>query len=256
MKNYVLLIIFAVSVLSQSADEIIKKSHLAYYYAKNDGKADVTMKLIDKNKNEKTKKFVMSRLDIKDGGEQRYFIYFKKPSDISKMTFMVYKYNQKDDDRWLYVPAIDLVKRIAASDKSSSFVGSDFSYEDVSGRLWTLDKHELMSEYKLDGKNVYKIKSVPKSVDYFSYKISFIDKENFLPLKEEYYDKNNEIFKQFEILELKKIDGVATAIKRKMSDLKNQQYTLIHFEKIEYDLGLKEKYFKERYLKKAHRSMR
>jgi hypothetical protein len=255
MKKLLLMTLIGFA-FSQKADEIIKKSHLNYYYAKNDGKANVTMTLVDKNENEKVKKFIMSRLDLKEGGEQRYFIYFEKPSDISKMTFMVYKYNDKDDDRWLYIPAIDLVKRIAASDKSSSFVGSDFSYEDVSGRHWTLDNHELIGEEELNGSIVYKVKSIAKTEDYFTSKISYISKENYLPLKEEYFDKNNDIFKRFEVLEVKEIDGVATAIKRKMFDFKNNQYTIINFDKIEYDIGLKEEYFKERYLKKAHRTMR
>ena len=68
------------------------------------------------------------------GGEQKFFMYFFQPADVKDMTFMVYKYPAKDDDRWLFVPAINMVRRIAAQDKTSSFVGSDFTYEDVSGR--------------------------------------------------------------------------------------------------------------------------
>lgn len=205
---------------------------------------------------EKQNKFSMVRKDVEDGGDQNYFIYFKKPSDIKKMTFIVKKHVNSPDDRMLYVPAIDLVKKIAASDKASSFVGSDFSYEDVSGRLWTQDNHELLEETNLNGKAVYKIKSTPKESDYFSYKISYVSKENKLPLKEEFFDVNGKNFKTFTVEKVETINGIPTATVRRMSNNEKNQYTEINFDKITYDMGIKDKYFVERYLKKPHRSLK
>ncbi|MCP4633444.1 MAG: outer membrane lipoprotein-sorting protein, partial [candidate division Zixibacteria bacterium] len=124
---------------AQEADEIMKKSHMAYYYAGDDGLSDVNMTLISKKGKERVREFVMLRLDTEDGGDQKYYTYFKKPSDVSRLTFMVHKSFDGNDARWIYVPSIDLVKPISADDKNSSFVGSDFSYEDVSGRHWTED---------------------------------------------------------------------------------------------------------------------
>lgn len=178
-----ILIFSAQFAMAQDAEAIMKQSHLNYYYSGDDGKADVVMTLVDGSGKERVKEFTMVRKDLVDGGDQLYFVYFKKPSDIRRMTFMVSKHVDSDDDRMLYVPAIDLVKKIAASDKASSFVGSDFSYEDVSGRLWTVDNHELMGEDKIGDTPVYKIKSTPKADDYFAYRISFIDKEQKLPLR-------------------------------------------------------------------------
>ena len=62
-------------------------------------------------------------------GEQKFYVYFHQPADVSKMTFLVWKHLDKDDDRWMYLPKIDLVKRIAGSEKRTSFVGSDYFYE-------------------------------------------------------------------------------------------------------------------------------
>jgi len=67
---------------------------------------------------------------------------------------MVHKSPESNDKRWIYVPAVDLVKPISADDKNSSFVGSDFTYEDVSGRHWSEDNHTLLEESELDGKPV------------------------------------------------------------------------------------------------------
>ena len=93
----------------------------------------------------------MTRRTLQEGGEQRYFIFFHRPPDVRDMAFLVWKYPGRDDDRWLYVPALKLVRRIAASDKHTSFVGSDFSYEDVSGREPEDDTHKLLREETVGG---------------------------------------------------------------------------------------------------------
>lgn len=255
MKAIISILFLLQVILSQDAEAIMKKSHLVYYYSADDGKANVVMTTVSAS-SEKVKEFTMVRKDIKDGGDQNYFIYFKAPSDIKKMTFMVNKHVDREDDRMLYVPAIDLVKRIAASDKASSFVGSDFSYEDVSGRLWTLDKHEILAEEKLNDDMVYKIKSTPKTNDYFSYKISYISKSTLIPMKEEFYNANDVVMKTFTVDELKTVDGIPTATVRKMTNNLKNQYSEIKFEDIKYNVGIKDKYFSERYLKKPHRSLK
>ena len=142
------------------------------------------------------------------GGSQKYFIYFWQPSDVRDMTFMVFKHPGSDADRWLFVPALNMVRRIAAQDKYSSFVGSDFSYDDVSGRDVDDDAHTLVKEAKLGSKDCYVVKNTPKAgnADY-SYRISWIDKNTFLPLKEEYYDNRNELYKVFTADEIESIKG-------------------------------------------------
>ena len=151
----------------------------------------------------------MLRKDIEDGGEQRYFIYFQRPRDVQRTTFMVWKDPAADDARWIYIPALDLVKPISASDKRSSFVGSDFSYEDVSGRHWSEDEHELLREDNVGDRPVYVIESTPKSDDGFAKKLSFIDRERLLPLREEYYNDKAELIKLFEAVEVQEMEAVA-----------------------------------------------
>ena len=109
-----------------SVDEIVNRANLAAYYAGNDGRAEVMMTITDAQGRARKREFVILRHDVVDGGQQQFYVYFKKPSDVRKMVFMVHKYIDKDDDRWLYLPALDLVKRIAASDRRTSFVGSHF----------------------------------------------------------------------------------------------------------------------------------
>lgn len=246
--------VFAISVSAQTADEIMKKSHLAYYYAGDDGVAEVTMTLSDKRGKERIREFTMLRLDLEEGGNQKYYTYFKKPSDVSRTTFMVHKTTDGNDKRWIYVPAVDLIKPISADDKNSSFVGSDFSYEDVSGRHWTEDNHTLKEESELNGKPVFVIESVPKG-EYggFARKVSYIDKQNFLPLKEEYFDDKGEMIRLFTAEKIEEIDGILTVTSRKMANLKKESHTTVDFSQIAYNQGLTDDLFTERYLKNPPR---
>ena len=232
-------------------EEIVRACYVHFYYAGNDMKARILMKLIDKGGQERIRDLTMLRKNSAEGGEQKYFIYFHQPSDVRGTTFMVYKYPDKDDDRWLFIPAIDLVKRIAANDKFSSFVGSDFTYEDISGRKPEEDTHALLKEEEVNGRNCFVIESTSKGRSEYTKKISWIDKQNFLPLKEEFYDKQNELYRRFEALEIKEKNGISTATKRVMQNVKTGHRTEVTFQDVEYNLGIKDDIFSERYLRKA-----
>ncbi|MBI4824552.1 MAG: outer membrane lipoprotein-sorting protein [Nitrospirae bacterium] len=240
------------SSFALSAEEMMKKSQAAFLYAGKDFKARVMMKLISKGGQERTRELTMLRKNYGEPGEeQKYFMYFFQPADVKDMTFMVYKYPKKDDDRWLFVPSINMVRRIAAQDKLSSFVGSDFTYEDISGRDIEDDTHALVKEEKLGDKNCYVIKSTPKTADVdYSYKLSWVDKASYLPVKEEYYDRKGELYKVFTADEIKDIKGFPTVTKRTMKNLQSGHTTTVAYLKVDYDIGIEDSLFSERYLRK------
>jgi len=252
----VVLMITTINVNAQDnqAEELMKKAHLALFYSADDGAAEVTMKIVNSKGKERLREFTMLRLDVEEGGRQDYYTYFKKPHDVSRLTFMVHKIPFETDNRWLYIPAVDLVKRISADDKNSSFVGSDFTYEDVSGRHWSEDQHTILREDKLGDRAVYVIESVPKEkYKGFARKVTYVDKGHFLPLKEEYYNKKDELERVFTAERVEEIEGIQTATLRKMENIRKKQYTTVEFTSIEYNLGMKESIFTERYLKNPPR---
>src|SRR6056297_2424380 len=107
------------------------------------------------------------------------------------MAYLVWKNQNRSDDRWLWLPALNLKKRIAPGDKRTSFVGSDFLYEDVSGRSPALDKHVLVERTD----STYVIENIPKdptAVEFSRY-VVHIDANTFLPTKAEYYDQSDNI---------------------------------------------------------------
>ncbi len=239
------------SSFAVTPDEVMKKSQAAFLYPGKDFKARVMMKLISKGGQERTRELTMLRKNYGPaGGDQKYLIYFFQPADVKDMTFMVYKYPGRDADRWLFIPALNMVRRIAAKDKYSSFVGSDFTYEDVSGRDLTEDTHAIVKEEKFNGKDCYVVKSTPKAADMeYSNKLSWIDKADFLPLKEEYYDKRNELYKVFTADEIKNIKGFPTVTKRTMKNLQSGHTTQVAYLKADYNISIEDGLFSERYLK-------
>ena len=242
--------------------QIIEKSQLAFYYQGDDMKAQVNMELIAKGGGMRTRVMTILRRNVTEGGNQKYFIYFHKPGDVRRMTFIVWKYPTKEDDRWIFIPAVDLIKRIAADDKRSSFVGSDFTYEDVSGRDVASDTHSLSRSEKLAERDCYVIESIPKEPTEYTKRLSWIDKKTFLPLKEEYYNAQDELFRVFTADKIEDIKGgkgtaenvFPTVTRRTMKNLKTGHRTEVVYKSVSYNLGLKDKDFSERYMRRPPRS--
>jgi len=237
---------------SPTADEIVDKANEASYYAGKDGRADIKMEISDGKGGKRVREFTILRLDTK-GADQKFYVYFKAPADVRKMAFLVWKHAEKNDDRWLWLPALNLVKRIAPGDKRTSFVGSDFLYEDVSGRGLNEDTHELLETTA----EHYVLKNVPKnagSVEFSYYKV-WIDKKTYLPRKAEYFDKNNKPYRRVEAVKVGKVDGYPTVIESVASDLKSGSSTKNTFSNVKYDIKLKERIFTERFLRRPPREV-
>jgi len=235
------------------ANALMKEAHLNMYYAGDDGSARVKMTITDKKGKTRERDFTILRKDFAEGGEQRYYVYFYEPNDVRRTTFMAWKNPDGDDARWIYVPALDLVKPLSANDKKSSFVGSDFSYEDVSGRHWSEDDHKFLREEEKEGYTTWVIESTPKSDDYFAKKTTWIDQGTKLIVREEYFDGKGEQLKVLEILKIETADGYPTAVERRMTTPRKENATTIVFSDVNYDLGISEDIFSERYLKSPPR---
>lgn len=250
------------ALATPTVDEIVNRTNFVAYYQGQDGKAKVKMTITDEQGRERTRQFVILRSDEPQTdslennayqGDQKMYVYFSRPADVNKMVFMVWKHPGGNDDRWLYLPALDLVKRIASSDKRTSFVGSDFYYEDVSGRNLEDDKHELIST----DENYYVIKNTPVNPGLveFSYYTMYIHKETFLPIQTEYYDKKGNLYRTNKTLKVDTIAGFPTVTKSSMENLKTKSKTLMEYSKVSYNLNIPKEIYTERFLRKAPRKL-
>ena len=254
--------VFAEEAKEMTVDQIVTRAnHMAYYQAA-DGKSKVTMVITDKQGRERNREFNILRKNVGDtDGDQMYYVYFLEPSDVRKMVFMVQKHADinQEDDRWLYLPSLDLVKRIASGDKRTSFVGSDFLYEDVSGRNLAEDTHELTETTD----TMYVVKNIPKkpeTVEFAYYNVS-IDKKTMMPMKMEYFDKNGTLYRTIESVKVEDIKAkegdkdvaYPTVTESVVKDLRTGSTTKMTFANIAYNIGLKEDLFTERYLRRPPR---
>jgi len=249
------LFFFGLMTIASATDvqDIVNRASVAAYYQGKDGRAQVHMSIVDSQGRERTRSFTLLRMDVndKDNGEQKFYVLFNRPADINRTAFMVWKHVNADDDRWLYLPALDLVKRIAASDERTSFVGAHFFYEDVSGRGPTEDTHVLAEETE----QYYIVKSTPKdpgAVEFARYK-SWIHKATFIPIKAEYYDKNGELYRIYAALKVETVEGLPTVIKASMEDLQVGGKTTMSYSAVAYNIDIPESIFSERYLRNPPR---
>ncbi len=177
---------------------------------------DMEMQLIDKNGNVRLREIRLFGMEM---GEDDYSVmFFLSPADTKNTAFLTYDYDddEKDDDQWLYLPALGKEKRIASSDKSSSFMGSDLTNADFTKRKTKNYDYELLGEDEVDGHPVWKIKSVPRTETEIKEtgvleSVSWIRKDNYMMVQSVQQLKKAGRRKYFKALDLEEIDGIWVA---------------------------------------------
>jgi outer membrane lipoprotein-sorting protein len=178
-------------------------------------------------------------------------VVFQSPASVAGTRFLTIENTGKADDRWIYLPELRKVRRIASSEGSGSFVGTDFSYDDVSSadRGAGLDNHRIIREDQLNGAECYVIESTPKDASYqYSKMVHYIDKSSFVNYKIELYDKRGTHVKTMEILKLEDVQGRLTPMVTKISTLAAGTSTSINVQSVKYDANIPEQVFTPAYL--------
>jgi hypothetical protein len=134
------------------------------------------------------------------GAELSLVVKFNLPADVQGTTFLQMQNVDDDDDMWIYLPALKKTRRLVSANKRDSFVGSDFSYGDVLTLRPTYFQHVLLRSEMVDNYDCFVVESVPKdrskAGDFgYSKKTTWLRKDNYLELKVEYFNENNELIK-------------------------------------------------------------
>jgi len=237
-----------VFVSAQDAASIVEKS-------RNRIKADTTStrsKMILTAKNGTVTERLMDQYSKKDTrGNKRMIIVFQEPKSVAGTRFLTIENPGKDNDQWIYLPSLGKVRRIAASEGSGSFMGTDFSYDDISSadRNPDLDNHKILREEKFRNRDCYVIESNPKDSTYqYSKMIQWIDKENSVTYKAELYDKRGNQVKLLEILEFREVQGRLANMVTKMTTLSAGTSTSLNVQALKYDDPIPEGVFTTNYL--------
>jgi outer membrane lipoprotein-sorting protein len=207
------------------------------------------MILVNASGQKSIRNLLMKTLETKSG--DKTISVFLSPADIKGTKILGYEHIDKDDDQWLYLPALKRVKRIASRNKSGSFMGSEFSYEDIGNQ--NSNKYTFEGEAKialLDGVECYVGARVPKNRNSgYTKQISWVDTKDFLILKVEYYDRKSELLKTAIFSDYKKTKGVWRVGKISMTNHQNDKKTVLLYKEDRIKAGLKSKDFHKRRLK-------
>ena len=228
---------------SITADEIIDKM-------KDANKHDSTQARIAATIEEKggaSSERLIDQYSLIENGLSKAVAVFQKPASVQGTRFLMVENNGRADDRWIYLPALKKVRRIASSEGGTSFIG-EITYDDMS--VGEGDRtNTLLREDTVEGEAVYVVQSVPNDSDgQYSKTISSISKTKWLPIKAEMYDKQGKLLKVAEGLEIKEVQGFWTITKLRMSNVQNGNATTLTFEKLEYGKKIPASVFTTKFL--------
>ena len=213
-------------------------------------KAKMTMTLINARGQKIVRQIDSKTLEGKNGDKS--LMTFLTPADVKGTKMLTHEHINKDDDQWMYLPALKRVKRIASRNKSGSFMGSEFSYEDTANSSWKKYTYkDDLEEVVFNGIKCYKGTRVPKDKNSgYTKQVTWIDIKNLLIQKVEYFDRKKEHLKTAIFTEYKKIGGIWRMSKIKMTNHQNAKSTILSWSDDKIKVGLKDKDFSKRKLKR------
>ena len=197
-----------------------------------------------------------------DGKNDKLLIRFTHPADIRGTGFLVWEHDA-DDERFLYLPSLGRVRRIAGSETQESFVGSDFTYEDIGGREFDEYTYSLVDENatwngqaalgaEASAKAAWRLESRRKDASaQFPRVVSLILKDSFVVVQADVYNRRNEKQKTYTVRRLERIEGIWTAMDAEMTNALEKSRTELVIEKADYNVGLKDADFTRRELERG-----
>ena len=243
------------------ADDAKARAIMEKVDARDDGKTleqDMTMILIDKNGKKRTRNLHSYGKDF--GVDEHQIMFFKSPADVKNTSFLTYDYDKasKDDDQWLYLPALKKVKRIPSSDKSGSFMGSDFSYFDMTDRNLEDYDFKLLKETKVRGKEAWMIESTPRNKKVikesgYTKSIVIVRKDNHVVVRAINFMRNGKK-KYMDMKKLHKQNNVWLADEMSMTTKKGKRTlhkTILKFSNIKLNKAINNNMFTTRRLEKG-----
>ena len=245
----VVLLLITTALSAQTGSEIMQR--VSDEREVNSSAMDISMQLVDKDGSVSTRR--IQTLILKDNGLTKTITLFMEPASIRNTRFLTVENGNRADDQWIYLPSLRKVKRIAAGEKSGSFMGSDFSYSDMgsSGSSVEDSSHKILKEEFFNGRSCFVVESVPNAgtvSDYGRY-VTWVDKTSWLTLKVEFYSKDGRTqIKELTSESISKENDHWVAKKITMETLESGHKTLLDIKQVKYDISLNPGFFTTTFL--------
>lgn len=210
--------------------------------------ADMKMILIDAYGAETVREMNGQTMEV-DGDGDKSLMVFRSPRDVAGTKMLTWSRREGSDDQWLYLPSLRRVRRISSNNRMASFMGSEFSFEDLGSQEVERYDFKFLRDDKHNDEDVYVVERVPKDRSGYSKMIMYISKSKMNPLKIEYYDRREELLKEAEFSDFKRyeIEGTNTKTWRSnkihMKNVQTQKESIFSWNDRELGVSLPERAF-------------
>lgn len=215
--------------------------------------ATIEMTLIQKSGHKRVRKLESWAMDV--GNDTKKIMFFTYPGDVKGTGFLTWDYDNtsKVDDKWLYLPAMKKTRRISGkSSKTDYFMGSDFTYNDMSTRSVDEEKHTLLHEEMLGAHKCWVVESVPNDRDeIYARRVTWIRQDCLIAVKAEYYDKLNKLHRKLNISNIEKVQGFWTMHLMQMENVQTGHKTIIRMDNQKFNVKVSPNLFTVSQLEKG-----
>jgi len=245
------LLVASAPVLAQEGDQqpsardIVLKSREKQF--PENSVMDITMILINKRGNERTRKIESKRKNLGEG-EAKSVAFFLSPADVKGTAFLVWEHKDQANDVFIYLPALKKIRRIASDQKNQSFMGSDFSYADMEKEDVDDADHKVLREERFEDKPCWVIESIPKpdSDSEYGRVVTWVTQEGFIPEKMELYDKKGKLYKVMDVARTGPVGDQTLILDFTMEDVQKSHKTRIVLDNVKLNQDIPDSQFTQR----------
>ena len=217
-----------------------------------------TLYIYDGKGHERIRKTSMASKEFDHGATEKRIIRFLAPPEVKGTGMLIFDYRDRNDDMWIYMPALKKTRRIVSTEKSRSFMGSEFSNADMTAPNLDDFNFRVLRSENAGGTDCWVVESLPVSPEVigetgYDRKVSWIGKQDYVVRKADYYDRDNEPFKRLKASDVRKLDPSGTkymAMRMEMDNLKNGRRSVMTMDQVQVNPEVKDDYFTTSYLEK------
>jgi len=209
----------------------------------NDRVQRLQLRIVDRRGGERTRDLVIYTKKYPDD-RNRTIVFFESPPEVKGVGFLQWADSHAKDEQWLYLPELKRVRQISAGARHESFVGTDFSYDDLAIISQISDWTEadaranLLRDEQLDGRPCHVIEYTPTGKELSYGKIlDWLTADDLINLKFEMYDKSARLEKVLTMSDVRKLGEIPTAFHMEMQNVQAGSHTVVDFDEVQYDTG-------------------
>ncbi|MGZ8227831.1 MAG: outer membrane lipoprotein-sorting protein [Methylococcaceae bacterium] len=217
-----------------------------------DSKTELKMILKNRHGEESIRALEIKTLEVNGDGDKSLTL-FNSPADVKGTAFLSFTHALTPDDQWLYLPAVKRVKRISSSNKSGPFLGSEFAFEDLTSFEIAKYSFKYFKDEPVDGIDCFVVEMTPKYEDSgYTREISWIDKERYIVLKVDYFDRKDALLKTLTFKDYQQyLDKFWRANEMLMVNHQNGKSTVLTYQNYQFKAGLTDRDFDQATLQRA-----